>query len=44
MTEDPSKPDFSFEKYKYKVELIKWLIGSVVLVAMTTIIDWSTLR
>ncbi|MDP3642916.1 MAG: hypothetical protein Q8S54_06955 [Bacteroidota bacterium] len=31
----------SFEKYKYKVELFKWLIGSVALVIMTTIIDWG---
>ena len=30
-----------FEKYKYKVELFKWLIGSVALVVMTTIIDWG---
>jgi hypothetical protein len=34
-------PNLSFEKYKYKVELFKWLIGSVALVIMTTIIDWS---
>lgn len=41
MSGDSSDPNFSFEKYKYKVELIKWLIGSVVLVVMTTIIDWG---
>lgn len=41
MSGNPSEPDFSFEKYKYKVELFKWLIGSVALVVMTTIIDWG---
>lgn len=30
-----------FEKYKIKVELFKWLIGSVALVLITTIIDFS---
>jgi uncharacterized protein (UPF0216 family) len=30
-----------FEKFKYKVELFKWLIGSVALVVMTAIIDWG---
>lgn len=41
MDTDPNNPNLSFEKYKYKVELIKWLIGSVALVVMTTIIDWG---
>lgn len=40
MSNDSSDPN-SFEKYKYKVELFKWLIGSVALVVMTTIIDWG---
>jgi hypothetical protein len=40
MTTD-SDTNLSFEKYKYKVELFKWLIGSVALVVMTTIIDWG---
>jgi hypothetical protein len=40
MPDNSSDPN-SFEKYKYKVELFKWLIGSVVLVIMTTIIDWG---
>ena len=30
-----------FEKFKYKVEIFKWIIGSVVLVIVTTIIDWG---
>jgi hypothetical protein len=30
-----------FEKYKYKVEIVKWIISSVVLVTITTIIDWG---
>ncbi|MDD2303432.1 MAG: hypothetical protein PHP53_01950 [Prolixibacteraceae bacterium] len=37
----PNDPSLSFEKYKYKVDLFKWLIGSVALVVMTTIIDWG---
>jgi len=41
MSNDSSDPNLSFEKYKYKVELFKWLIGSVALVIMTTIIDWG---
>lgn len=41
MTGDTSDPNHAFEKYKYKVELFKWLIGSVALVIMTTIIDWG---
>ncbi|HZL08783.1 MAG TPA: hypothetical protein VFC65_02210 [Prolixibacteraceae bacterium] len=41
MTSNSDAPDTSFEKYKYKVELFKWLIGSVALVVMTTIIDWG---
>jgi hypothetical protein len=40
MSNDSTDPN-SFEKYKYKVELFKWLIGSVALVVMTTIIDWG---
>jgi len=49
MTKEPSnstndKPTleektFSFEKYKFAVEIIKWFIGSVALVVMTVIID-----
>ena len=39
--ENDSDPNLSFEKYKFKVELFKWLIGSVALVIMTTIIDWG---
>jgi hypothetical protein len=30
-----------FEKYKIKIELYKWLIGSVALVLLTTIIDYG---
>jgi hypothetical protein len=41
MPSQSETPEFSFEKYKYKVELFKWLIGSVALVIMTTIIDWG---
>lgn len=41
MDKAPNDPTLSFEKYKHKVELIKWLIGSVALVVMTTIIDWG---
>jgi hypothetical protein len=39
MADEPSNTNF--EKYKYKVELFKWLIGSVALVIMTAIIDWG---
>ncbi len=41
MENDSHNPNLSFEKYKYKVDLIKWLIGSVALVIMTTIINWG---
>lgn len=41
MNSEPNDPNLSFEKYKHKVELFKWLIGSVALVVMTTIIDWG---
>lgn len=41
MTKDSPEQNGSFERYKYKVELFKWLIGSVVLVVMTAIIDWG---
>jgi len=41
MATNSDDPETSFEKYKYKVELFKWLIGSVALVIMTTIIDWG---
>lgn len=41
MSGDSTDPNISFEKYKYKVELFKWLIGSVALVVMTAIIDWG---
>lgn len=42
-TQDPSleKKRLEFEKYKSKVELFKWLIGSVALVIMTTVIDFG---
>jgi hypothetical protein len=39
---DSNPPDpYSFEKFKYKVEILKWFIVSVVLVVITTIIDWG---
>ena len=41
MPNDVIDPNHAFEKYKYKVELFKWLIGSIALVIMTTIIDWG---
>ncbi len=41
MPNDASDPNHAFEKYKFKVELFKWLIGSVALVIMTTIINWG---
>jgi len=41
MSNDAPNPDQSFERYKYKVELFKWFIGSVALVIMTAIIDWG---
>ena len=44
MSEETMTPENSsskLEKYKYNVELAKWLISSVVLVVMTTIIDWG---
>lgn len=41
MANDTPSPDPSFEKYKFKIELFKWLIGSVALVVMTAIIDWG---
>lgn len=41
MKETSNNPGLSFEKYKYKIDLFKWLIGSVALVIMTTIIDWG---
>ncbi len=41
MSDKPTDPDLSFEKFKYKIELFKWLIGSVALVVMTAIIDWG---
>lgn len=31
----------NFEKYKLKIELLKWFIGSVALVVMTTVIDYG---
>ena len=31
--------EIKFEKYKFNVELLKWFIGSVVLVVATIIID-----
>lgn len=41
MSENTTDPAQGFEKFKYKVELFKWLIGSVALVVMTAIIDWG---
>ena len=37
----PEDPQISFEKYKLKVELFKWFIGSVALVLVTTVIDYG---
>lgn len=37
-TEDPQ---IGFEKYKLKVELFKWFMGSVALVLVTTVIDYG---
>lgn len=31
--------NFRFEKYKYKMELVKWFVGSIALVLVTYIID-----
>lgn len=33
--------DIDFEKYKLKIDLFKWFVGSVALVLITTIIDWG---
>ncbi|MDB5149583.1 MAG: hypothetical protein JWQ57_3603 [Mucilaginibacter sp.] len=33
--------DIDFEKYKLKIDLFKWFVGSVALVLVTTIIDWG---
>ncbi len=33
--------NLEFEKYKFRIEVIKWFIGSVALVLVTTIIDWG---
>jgi uncharacterized protein (UPF0216 family) len=41
MSDKTTDPAQGFEKFKYKVELFKWLIGSVALVVMTAIIDWG---
>lgn len=43
---DPSdfelvKSKFEFEKYKYKVEILKWFIGSVALVVVTALINYG---
>lgn len=35
------KSKFEFEKYKYKVEIIKWFIGSVALVLVTALINYG---
>ncbi|MBE0639604.1 MAG: hypothetical protein IH598_13890 [Bacteroidales bacterium] len=46
-TIDDNQPDktnnqgINFEKYKLKIELLKWFIGSVALVVMTTVIDYG---
>ena len=39
----PTQEDrnIAFEKYKYKIELFKWLIVSVGIVIATMIIDWG---
>ncbi|WP_299215698.1 hypothetical protein [uncultured Aquimarina sp.] len=41
--EDPdiAKIKFDFEKYKYRIELYKWFIGSVFLVLITIIINYG---
>ncbi|EMS33823.1 hypothetical protein C943_04142 [Mariniradius saccharolyticus AK6] len=33
--------DFEFEKFKYKVEIVKWFIGSVTLVVISMMIEWG---
>lgn len=35
------KSKFEFEKYKYKVEILKWFIGSVALVLVTALINYG---
>lgn len=37
--QSPKERSLDFEKYKFRFELIKWFIGSVVLVIITIIID-----
>lgn len=34
-------PDLEFEKFKYKVEIVKWFIGSVTLVVISMMIEWG---
>ncbi|WP_209328726.1 hypothetical protein [Lunatimonas salinarum] len=48
MKEDPHKSVYpennqglEFEKFKYKVELVKWFIGSVTLVIVSMVIEWG---
>lgn len=38
---DGDNKQLDFEKYKAKIELFKWLIGSVALVLVTTVIDFG---
>jgi hypothetical protein len=33
--------DLDFEKFKYKVEIVKWFIGSVTLVVISMLIEWG---
>ena len=33
--------DLDFEKFKYKVEIVKWFIGSVTLVVISMVIEWG---
>jgi hypothetical protein len=37
--QSPEEKSLSFEKYKFRFEMVKWFIGSVVLVIITIIID-----
>lgn len=39
--QDLNKDKFEFEKYKFRVELYKWLIASVGLVLITTVINYG---
>lgn len=41
IVEESAGNQLDFEKYKAKIELFKWLIGSVALVLVTTVIDFG---